>query len=213
MFPSHDPLRVRAGGNAQDAFGVGTGAWVVLIRGLDSNWDEIEETLNLNGILASANTAQSFIRVNEFLVAAVGSYANFSSNAGNIILEGSVSTTILSSIPAQQGTSLQGIISVPRGRTLYIKSLSVYAPNNKTFSGLLRFRLDADDIVPPYGAQQVFGAVADVQGQRDVAFPIQPPLPEKSDLWLNFTASTNNSNISVYIQYQLVRNDSAVSFS
>ena len=207
-----EPLRVRAGGNVNDVVG-GSGAWVVLVRGLDANWDEIEETINLAGAAASANTAQSFIRVNEFLVAAVGSYANFSTNTGQIILEGSVTTTVLSTISAGIGSSLQGIISVPRGKTLYLKRFDVFSPNQKVFSGTTRIRVNADVVVPPFGAKQVFAALSDIQSQQDLRFDIQPPLPEKSDLWFNVTASSNNSNLSLYVQYQLVRNDSTITIS
>jgi len=54
----------------------GTGARNIILQGLDSNWDLIEEEVATNGTSASTATSNSFIRLFRCKITKSGSYAN-----------------------------------------------------------------------------------------------------------------------------------------
>jgi hypothetical protein len=146
-------LRIKAGGNAADLFGAGAGCWVCQVRGLNENWDEVEETILTNGASASLPTVNQYIRVNFFDCVAGGTYRPAGAtvtNVGDIILERTSDAVNMSIIKAGVGSSLQGIFSIPRGFTCYLKSVSAYAPSSKTYSGLFKVHAGANVTTPPY---------------------------------------------------------------
>lgn len=76
--------------SAADVFSSGTGAHTITIQGLDSDFLEIEEDLNLNGT-SIVVTANSYIRVESCLVRAAGSGGE---NAGDITLTATTAGTL-----------------------------------------------------------------------------------------------------------------------
>lgn len=96
-----------------------TGAFTVLIKGLDSNWAEISETVTLNGT-ANVNTVNSYIRINEMRVVTSGTD---NVNAGNITATAATDATITAVILAGKGRTQQAIYSVPANYKLYVNKL------------------------------------------------------------------------------------------
>ncbi len=70
-FPAAATLIDISSLSANDVFGTGTGAWVVALFGLDGDWNDIVEFVNLNGQTAVTTTLE-FLRINQCLVGFAG---------------------------------------------------------------------------------------------------------------------------------------------
>ena len=108
--------------SASDDYGV-SGAQQVYIQGLDANWDEISETINLDG-QNPVTTTKSYLRINSVNVVA-GAL-----NIGNIYLgtgtvTDGVPAVIYGEIVIGYGSVLQSMYSVPRGHTAYMLNGSI----------------------------------------------------------------------------------------
>ena len=79
--------------SSTDDTAAGTGARTVVIVGLDGSYNQVSETVTLNGQTA-VNTTNSYLYVNQFYVASVGSGG---ANAGNI---NAGTGTVTSGVPA-----------------------------------------------------------------------------------------------------------------
>jgi len=115
-------FRIASGGNANDVVS-GTGARTIELTFLDENWSPVTEILTLSGATASAITAVSGMRLQTAIVKEVGTYHG--SNIGDIIIEGSSTSTVVGHVATGIGTNEASIYSVPLGQTMYIQSINV----------------------------------------------------------------------------------------
>jgi len=99
----------------------GTGARTVELFGLDTNYDEINETVTLNGQTA-VNTTKEYLRINRMVVRSAGSGGQ---NAG-VIYAGT--GTVTTGVPANKyatiaigdNQTVMALWTVPRGYTAYL---------------------------------------------------------------------------------------------
>lgn len=103
------------------------GAKKILIYGLNKNYEQISEIINLNGT-KTVNSTKLFLRINFVKVIEVGSIRY---NIGTIIIS---VDNILSEILPTNNESFYGIYTVPINRTCFIVSLdtSLYCKSNNT---------------------------------------------------------------------------------
>lgn len=105
----------------------GGGAHTVKIEGLNANYEEITETVSLNGH-AAVTTVNTFQRVHRMKAITVG---NSLTNVGQIYgftgasTDGvpDVSTQVFASIPAEHGQTLLGAYTIPASKTGYIHNI------------------------------------------------------------------------------------------
>lgn len=109
-----------------------TGAEKITIEGLDSNWNEVSETITMDGVTPVTGT-QTFIRVNRAYCTQVGSGGV---NAGNITISATSAGHTESYIPLNEGQSLQAIYSVPANYDFYITGF--YFNNAKGDDSIIR---------------------------------------------------------------------------
>jgi len=180
-------LRVAAGNANDDS--AGSGARQITISGLDSSFNEITETVSLNGTFASDPTTNSFIRVNRVFVSQMGT--SHSGNVGEITIESTAGSVTVAHIDAQQGQSEQMIYTVPAGKTAYITQTNVYVSSNQDASVVLYRKDNADETVAPYSARRVVLSFSEVSGQATQPEPTTlGPFNEKTDIWMVGEAST-----------------------
>lgn len=126
-------LKVSSSSTADDS--AGTGARTVQLYGLDADYNEINETVTLDGQTA-VNTTNSFLRINRMVVRSAGTGEK---NAG-VIYAGT--GTVTAGVPANKyatiaigdNQTLMTLWTVPAGHTAYLlqKDLTVAtAQNNK----------------------------------------------------------------------------------
>lgn len=181
---------------------VGTGAATLTIEGLDANWDEVSETITLNGVSAVTTTA-TMIRVNRAYITSVGTYHG--SNDGDIT--GTINGNTAFTIEAGQGQTQVARYTVPNGKEAYLLGgfVSVQASKELTVE-LLQYR-GADDVSSPYdGAKRIVMELDGVSGEEiiDLKAPLGP-FPAKTDLWWTIPfAAAGTSDAAVDVDFELL---------
>lgn len=174
----------------------GTGARTVQIAGLDGDYNEVSETITLNGQTAVTTTI-SFIRVNRALVLTAGSGE---ANAG-IIYVGTGTVTL--GVPANvyttingDGTnqSLQAFWTVPANYDAYIHQTNISTGNSSNTPAVLKTLL----VARPYGG--VFNSkeiivLTDGNHLQRYSFPIK--LTEKTDIEFRAQSSSGSVDFNV----------------
>lgn len=215
-------LRVRAGGNANDTV-AGTGLRKIKVVGLDQNWDQVEETIELAGASASSPTSTYFIRLNDVTPVEYGAYVNtivaFEAHAHADVLVETSAGNLMAHIARASNRSRMGRYSIPRGYTAYVTQVSstAYHATAVTSSGLAcRANTPATTTLPsPPGAPSViepYHALQELRTwsffNRDMREEIQSPLviPECCDLWWRALPTSAGIDLSVDMDLVLVKN-------
>jgi hypothetical protein len=179
-----------SGSNLTGGENAGTGARTVLITGLDSNYREISETVNLNGT-SNVNTVNSYRMIQSMTVTSVGSGAT---NAGAITATAATDSTVTSTIVASAGRSNEAVYMVPAKKTAYITA--VHGSVQKAAAAAV----DIDLIVKEYGEAEVIQHTLGLQGGvhpvEDHEFGSPIVVGEKSLIKLNGTSGSANADVS-----------------
>jgi len=104
-----------------------TGAAVISLIGLDSNYDEVSDHIIMNGQTDVVST-KSFIRIFRARVHLAGSSAT---NEGSITIQNNASLVNLAQIGVLRGQTLMAQWTVPNGKEAYITTLTVGELSNK----------------------------------------------------------------------------------
>lgn len=182
-----------------DVYGSGSGAWVAQVDGLDTNWDPITETVNLNG-RNPVTTVNSFLRVNALTIVAVGTngYNNGAVYAGYGTVTAGVPASILSAIPATENIASQIIYSTPAG--FILETLGYRA--SMSASGTMRFKVRPFGL--PWFANNTIPLPATV-GVFNAVIPLN--LPPKTDFMMEVKATTGTTTCGVIIEAVLQDED------
>ena len=197
-----EPLRVAAGGNVADTL-LGAGARTVVLEGLDENWEEATETVDLDGLLASSPTTTTFIRLNRAYIGSVGTVA--SANVGTITIIGATTLGTLAVISAGVGQTQLGSYSVPAGKTAALGNFSVgvnRASGTTTNVTLHVYAVRAADVLTS-PKRLLFTASGSLGQALAGASQIPVILPEKTDI-LPEVVFCNLNNTDVSVVYDLV---------
>lgn len=201
-FPSTaEPLRIASGGNGGDT-AAGAGAREITVVYLDSNWDEVTETLATAGAAASATTANPAFRLIRAFVSQSGTYHD--TNAGDIVIEQETSGIVLGQITAGLGQTQLGMFSVRAGWTAYITRIlaSVGTADSATVKMFITEGVDV--VAAPFGAPRLRWSVEDVSGATSYELASYIRIPEKSDIELRAQRVTGQGQAQVSIAYDLI---------
>jgi len=174
----------------------GTGARTVLISGLDGDYNEISETITLNGQTA-VTTTNSFLRVNRGIVLTAGSGG---ANAGIIYVgTGTVTTGVPANIYTTingDGTnqSLQAFWTVPANYDAYIYQTNVSTGNSSNTPAVLKTLLVARPHGGVFNTKEII-VLTDGNHLQDYSFPIT--LTEKTDIEFRAESSSASVNFDV----------------
>jgi hypothetical protein len=191
--------------DAADASPSGTGARSVLITGLNGSYDEVSETVVLNGQTA-VNTVNSYLYVNGLTVTSVGSGG---ANAGNI----NVGTgTVTSGVPAVlydmiaigYNNRTTGHYCVPAGYTgflIYGLFTAGQASGSTAVTGKLLVHSPEDNIVR-------VGAITTLNnGVVQYVFDYPTAIPEKNCIGATAIGSAVNNSVSSMFNICLIKNN------
>lgn len=185
--------------SANDALaGPGSGAQTLTIFGLDSNWDLVEETVDLQGT-TDFTTTTSFIRINRLKVETFGSG---DTNAGIIsVYTGAdtaglpdVSTTVFGTIAVGDGESLMAHYSVPRYHTAYVidVSMNAFVVADEYTTMTLEYRENADEAAGGWNTLEKL----DIASQFYLLYACPPYIEQQSDIVLNSDAQASATRVS-----------------
>lgn len=189
LFNAATTLRIKAGGDANDAAG-GTGARLIEMQGLDSNGNYVSEDVATAGASASSVTTNSFVRLFRAFVKESGTYATSASgsHAANIVIEDGAGTEDWATIKLNGFPEAQtGIAAytVPAGKVAFIKQIYISVATTKVGSILLFQRTNANQLSAPFDAMRMLMEFHNIQNDShfDPEMPLGP-FAEYTDLGL-----------------------------
>lgn len=204
-FPaSGTPVRIQAGGDGDDTAN-GAAAREITVVGIDTNLNEISETIATAGGSASAFTSASFWRVHRAYVSSVGTYGG--NNTGNIVVEHSSSIDIID-ILAGEGQSQHGAYTIPIGKTGYLMSISLEADSNKAADFRLFTRENFNVVTAPMKPKRLQLYFDGILGQETLN-PGSPMLvlPALTDIWIEAEGGGAGTEVSVDFEILLIDDD------
>jgi hypothetical protein len=166
----------------------GTGLRQLTLLGLNDSYNEISETVTLNGTTPVV-TETKFLRVFRAFGVSAGSTGT---NEGNIVGTSSSSSNTLFQVTADLGQTQLAIYTVPLGKVLEITSVDV--TTFKQSAGAYEVRL----MVRLFGcAWRLFGTFG-VSGGGNLVKSYYPPLsiPQKSDIRMDAIVGANNTAVA-----------------
>jgi len=110
----------------------------ILISGLDSNYNQISETLAMNGV-TGVTTVNSYFRINSLLMVSPGT--GQTTNVGTITLK--QSSNIVAQINVGISKTQSTIFTVPAGYSFYLDLAEVNTSNSYTSSNIVTYSVQA----------------------------------------------------------------------
>lgn len=190
----------------------GSGARSVTIIGLDSNWAEVSQTINTNGLTAVPLTT-NLTRLYRWYVETSGSYATQStgSHAGILTIRGASTGPTWSTIPVTpfpRGQSQIGAYTIAANHTAWLISKNVYIDSTKTVDLYFFRREYADTTSAPYSAMKVVSERVGTSGQLPSNFvSLKDGFRGACDVGFMGVVSASTAALSVEFEL-LVRDDS-----
>ena len=198
-------VTVFASSSSANDTGGGTGANTITIQGLDEDYNEIEESITLNGQTQVA-TQLSYLRVYRAFVTLAGSGGT---SGGTVYLGSSGATAgVPNTVYASLGLGNQTQIAaytVPAGYTLYLDDINFTAAlsqANKTATCSFVSRDQGSNVF-----RTRFINVLQ-SNQLITKFEYPHPYAEKTDLECRVVTDTTNTAIGASFQGVLIKNDS-----
>jgi len=185
---------LKVSSSSTDDTAAGTGARTVEIFGLDGNYNEISETVTLNGQTA-VNTTNSYLRINRGIVRSAGSGGQ---NAG-VIYAGT--GTVTAGVPANKYLSiaigdnqtLMALWTVPAGYTAFVVQTDVTlatTQSSKYCTAKLVSRPDGEVF-------QVKDVFVKSQGSTTQVYSIPIRFDEKTDIEWRAIGDSAGSDIAI----------------
>jgi hypothetical protein len=208
VYPAAAAVMYVSSSSTDDA-AAGTGARTIFIQGLDANYNEVGETITMNGQTQVATTRQ-YIRMYRAFVTTVGSGTT---NAGDIYIGTTGATagvptgTFYAKITASEGQTLMAVYTVPAGKTLYLSNgTATHGTDTSGAYMTVRFK------IRPFGGAFRTATKVDIAAS-ELVFPFTYPLvlPEKTDIEVRAICNKNQNNaVSATFDGILVQNQGAL---
>jgi len=185
--------------------GTGTGARTILIQGLDENYNEIEETITLNG-QTQVSTQLSYLRVYRSFVTLAGS----NEGTSGVIYIGSSGATggvpnssVYASISIGNQTQIAAY-TVPAGYTLYIDEINFTAAVSQA-QKLVHCKFNSRDYESNVFRTRFVQVIQSNQLIQSFKYP--QGFAEKTDLECRVSTDTTNTAIGASFQGVLIKNE------
>lgn len=186
--------------SSADDNSTGTGLRTIRIFGLDTNYLEQTEDINLSGII-EVNTTLSYIRLDTVkgLEAGTGKV-----NAGDITIRQSVTTAVIFAVvPAGYNSSMIAAYTIPAGKTGYLISQSAGISNKQAAAVAIRMQARSPGSVFTVQGEAALNSIGTGFIERSFILPKQ--IPEKTDIFIEAEASAEVA-VSAFLEILLVDN-------
>src|SRR6056300_320750 len=113
--------------------------YTILVKGLDANYDEIQETITLTATPVTQTTQNQYYRINDLVTIATPGGA-FGSPANDISLTNAANTETYAKINPGVGKNQASIYTVPRGYDFVLTRISAFCASATLNNRTLAFR-------------------------------------------------------------------------
>ena len=202
-FPSSAIQMTVSSSSANDT-SAGTGARTIVVQGLDADYNEVTETVIMNGQTAVTMTA-SLLRVNYAYVATAGS-AN--SAAGDIyigtgLVTAGVPATVYDIIKLDYNNTTTGSYTIPAGYTAYM-SQGLFSTGQATGSTKVEGRL----LTRGTNNIRMTAAITTINnGVANYVFEYPLAIPEKTTVEATAIGGANNNAVSSMFIFVLIKQE------
>lgn len=164
----------------------------ILISGLDSKYNQISETVVLNGT-TPVTTVKSYLRIN-------GMQVVIGNPAGAVTLKDLTNTTIYAQINAGVGRTQAAIFTVPAGYTYYLQRVNIYTSLNGN-----DYVTYQNKTISPTGVVQLTQQAPFAISYE--ALRVMPrPFTEKTDIQLMCKVNSGTGAVAVSQEGYLIKN-------
>jgi len=177
----------------------GTGARTIRLEGLDSNWDEISEEIEMNGTSATASTTQTFIRINSAYVVTCGTYSDANDGIITIRTAGAGATHLTIHVDEGLGTgqSQAARFSVPRGKKALVHSIHLWTNNNKPVTVWMLMREGGNIVTAPFSPRRLIIEFSGMTAPEDHDETTPIIVNEYSDIYFQGIAGAGSTDVSI----------------
>lgn len=190
----------------------GSGAQEVTVIGLDTNWNEVTQVIETDGLTPVALPTNLF-RLYRWYVSRSGTYATQTtgSHVGVLTIQGAGGGDVWSQMgvtPFPSGQSQIGAYTVPVGKTGYLIGKVVFVDTVKAADIYFFQRQNADDVTTPFtGTMRLVEREVGVQGGFDHHFSVpKTPFIGPCDVGFMGVVSAGTADVSVEFELLLVDN-------
>ena len=205
--PAASTLSITSSSTDDDGDPVGTGALTVTVEGLDANYNEISETVTMNGTTV-VNTTALFLRTHRMFVVTAGTGLTnagviYAADTGDTYTTPGVPNTatgIRSTIGAGEGQTLQAFYTIPAGHTGYMLNITGSSADG-TNSSIVTLR--KRELGGAFRTQNKF---ITFKGTYPLDFEVPLEYTEKTDIEVIATGNASPTDVAVTFDLILVRN-------
>lgn len=196
---------VSSSGNDTSA---GTGAREITIFGLDSNWEEVTQTLDTNGTTA-VQLGTDLTRLYRWFVSESGTYATETtgSHVGTLTIRdsggGGNDWSQLPISPFPVGQSQIGAYTIPSGKTGYLMSKNVFTDTGKTADIYFFQRTNVDTVAAPYSSMRLVERQVGVSGGYNIETK-SPKGPFVGPCDVGFMGKVASGTAEVSVEFELL---------
>jgi hypothetical protein len=203
VYPASATVMKISSSSADDT-SAGTGARTIAIFGLDADYNEISESVLLDGQTA-VNTGNSYLRISRIYVTTAGSGATAVGTiyAGTGTVTSGVPANIYGMVAIGANQTQMAFWTVPAGYTLYLMGV-FYTSGNATANTWTNFQMNQRPLGGVFRQQ----TSARVAGNGDFILDLHTPLvfAEKTDIEIRAIASAGASNVSAEFEGIYIKN-------
>jgi len=167
----------------------GAGAWTIKIYGLDENWNEISETIELDGTSA-VETANTYIRCYRAIIMSGGTRIGL---AGDItIYETGSPSKIVASVLEEKNQTHMAIYTIPANKTALIANADANAGKGKEAEVelLIKENIIGDEVDLVKATRYIY------QNSFSRVYNSPRKLKEKTDIWVRGKSALGPVNLS-----------------
>ena len=167
---------------------LGVGLRTIRLYGLDANFLEQTEDIDMNGALGTTSIKE-FIRMDRAKGLSSGG-GTFGTNLGDVTVAQSVTTAnIFAVLPATYGTTMIAAYTIPAGKKGYLLSRVASLSNKKAASVDIRFKIKSPGNVFTVRGETALNSNG--TGYVNRQFKIPPYLPPMTDIFMEGDSDTD----------------------
>ena len=168
----------------------GTGARTVTIIGLDGSWNQVTETLTMNGT-TQVTSSNSYKRLNRAFVATAGTSEH---NEGILTIAHSTTTAnVFAAMPAEAGQTQICAYTIPDSVTGYLRAMRIFMGRSNGSAGSAQVALMTREEGGAWRKRRIYEITDSIGVATEYVFPT--PLTGRTDIKIQVESVSDSTTI------------------